>query len=393
MANTRLPPTLGGTPRTPYRRHLSPSCPLIRKGNGNGNCDWNRDWNRNHDHLRSFAYPNINEQRKQVNGSPDQPIALSDAEVVGKLKRKPSEGEQTIASLSEGAAKKRRKTVETVSVRCCDHVQSVLPTSAVRCPVSVSVTVSFPAVVLAAPTPTPTPTPHDPVDYAYTCFIVQILTELLFSYDESCKIAFLSFTPKKCNQTPATEGGAKHRTAAIQLLLSDLMTFGAFNPQPPSEAHKQIRLDNRATLVIVALCVDTATNHEIKGVPTALVSVRKFSRLSVAHSRTFHHPTAPRSAIAACLPCQICHRLLAVRFNVNGKKAGDEVLTHIAKVMLEKNFVAALTDVFSEVDLDYPNICTVVSSVWRPLEYLYGVFDMHASLHLLTAGFTARRSR
>ena len=78
---------------------------------------------------------------------------------------------------------------------------------------------------------------------------------------------------------------------------------------------------------------------------------------------------------------------------MNGKKAGDEVLTHIAKVMLEKNFVAALTDVFSEVDLDYPNICTVVSSVWRPLEYLYGVFDMHASLHLLTAGFTARRSR
>ena len=46
----------------------------------------------------------------------DQPIALSDAEVVRKLKRKPSEGEQIIASLSEGAAKKCRKTVETVSV-------------------------------------------------------------------------------------------------------------------------------------------------------------------------------------------------------------------------------------------------------------------------------------
>ena len=78
---------------------------------------------------------------------------------------------------------------------------------------------------------------------------------------------------------------------------------------------------------------------------------------------------------------------------MNGKKAGDEVLTHITKVMLGKNFVVTLTDIFSEVNLDYPNICNVVSSVWYPLEYLYGVFDMHASLHLLTAGFTARRSR
>ena len=58
---------------------------------------------------------------------------------------------------------------------------------------------------------------------------------------------------------------------------------------------------------------------------------------------------------------------------MNGKKAGDEVPTHIAKVMLEKNFVATLTNVLSEVDLNYPNIRNVVSSVLRPLEHLYAV--------------------
>ena len=78
---------------------------------------------------------------------------------------------------------------------------------------------------------------------------------------------------------------------------------------------------------------------------------------------------------------------------MNGKKAGDEVPTHIAKVMLEKNFVATLTNVLSEVDLNYPNIRIVISFVLRPLQCLYGVFDIHASLHILTAGFTARRSR
>ncbi|TBU23313.1 hypothetical protein BD311DRAFT_800081 [Dichomitus squalens] len=57
---------------------------------------------------------NINGKVKteEGSGSRDQPIALSDGEDSGKLKRKLSEGGQTFASLSEGGAKKRRKTVE-----------------------------------------------------------------------------------------------------------------------------------------------------------------------------------------------------------------------------------------------------------------------------------------
>ncbi|KAI1785446.1 hypothetical protein LXA43DRAFT_1038210 [Ganoderma leucocontextum] len=49
---------------------------------------------------------------KTEEGSRDAPIALSDGEDGGKLKRKLSEGQVAAGSISEGGAKKRRKTVE-----------------------------------------------------------------------------------------------------------------------------------------------------------------------------------------------------------------------------------------------------------------------------------------
>ena len=221
--------------------------------------------------------------------------------------------------------------------------------------------------------------PQDPTDYTYPCFIMQILTELLFSY-ETCKLAFLSYSAKKRTQTPAKES-AKHRTAAIQFLLSDLMTFGTINPQPPSEARRQITLCNWAMSVVVALCVDTTSTQDIKDVPTDLISVRKFVLEAISRAlKDLPSSDNPESRYSRLLALSdLCHRLLTVRFNVNGKKNGEDVPTHIAKVMLEKSFVATLTNVLSEVDLNYPNIRNVVSSVLRPLEHLYAT--RRISLH------------
>ncbi|KAI0666580.1 hypothetical protein C8Q78DRAFT_1176707 [Trametes maxima] len=212
--------------------------------------------------------------------------------------------------------------------------------------------------------------PQDPVDYTYPCFIMQVVTELLFSYD-ACKIAFLSYSPKKRNQTPAKEGATKHRTAAIHFLLSDLLTFGTINPQPPAEARKQITLCNWAMSVIVALCVDTTTSQDIKDVPTELVAIRKFVLEAISRAlKDLPSSENTESRYSRLLALSdLCHRLLTVRFN-SSKKTGEEAPTHVAKVMLEKNFVSTLTNVLAEVDLNYPNIRNVVSSVLRPLEYL-----------------------
>jgi E3 ubiquitin-protein ligase HUWE1 len=64
----------------------------------------------------------------------------------------------------------------------------------------------------------------------------------------------------------------------------------------------------------------------------------------------------------------LCYRLLTVRFNPGLRKPHEETPTHIAKIMLEKNFVSTLTNALAEVDLNYPNVRVVVAAMLKPLE-------------------------
>ena len=210
---------------------------------------------------------------------------------------------------------------------------------------------------------------HD--HYHYACFLMQCLTELLFSYD-SCKLAFLSYSPKKRPQTLAKETVNKHRTATLSFLLSDLISFGTINPQSTSDTRNRITICNWAMSVLVALCVDSSSTHELKDISPDLVSVRKFVLEAVCRAIKDLSPSETVEGRYGRLLAlaDLCHRLLTVRFNTASRKQQDETPTHIAKVMLEKNFVATLTTALAEVDLNYPNVRGLVASILRPLEYL-----------------------
>jgi E3 ubiquitin-protein ligase HUWE1 len=213
--------------------------------------------------------------------------------------------------------------------------------------------------------------------YRYSCFLMQCLTELLFSYD-SCKTAFLSFSPKRRPQTPAKEAGNKHRTVALNFLLSELISFGTINPHPGPDAQNRIMTCNWAMSVIVALCVDASFNQELKEISPDLVSVRKFVLEAVSRSIKDLPPQEPLDARYGRLLAlsDLCNRLLIVRFNATQRKQQDEIPTHIAKIMLEKHFVATLTNALAEVDLNYPNVRSLVASILRPLEHLYVILQM-----------------
>lgn len=207
--------------------------------------------------------------------------------------------------------------------------------------------------------------------HLYSCFLMQCLTELLFSYD-SCKVAFLSYAPKKRNQTPMKEGTTKHRTTVLQFLLSDLVSFGGINAQTDIGSQSRHLLCNWAMSIVVALCVDTSSGSEVKDVSPDLISVRKFVLEAVSRaikdlpaSETVDSRYGRLFALS-----DLCHRLLTVRFNTVARKPQEETPTHIAKVMLEKNFVATLTNALAEVDLNYPNVRSLVAAILRPLEHL-----------------------
>jgi len=215
---------------------------------------------------------------------------------------------------------------------------------------------------------------HDPHQYA--CFLMQCLIELLFSYD-TCKIAFLSFSPKKKSQTPAKEPSSKFRSVTLQFLFNDIINPGTINPSPADSNRRYLSLCNWAMLIIVSICVDTSVSlHESKDISSDLVTVRKFVLETLSRSlkdiSSMENLQVRYGKLLAY--ADLCHRLLTVRFNntnTSGRKPQDEIPTHIAKIMLEKNFVFTLTNALSEVDLNYPHVRTLIDFILRPLQYLY----------------------
>ncbi|KAG8213892.1 hypothetical protein J3R82DRAFT_10637 [Butyriboletus roseoflavus] len=211
--------------------------------------------------------------------------------------------------------------------------------------------------------------PSEQERYAHCCFLMQCLSELLFSYD-ACKLAFLSYNPKKQRQqTPSKDG--KYRTAVLQFFCSELVTYGTIAAQPDAKA--RLHLCTWAMSVLVALCVDCSPGAETKEIPADLVLIRKFTLDAISRAIKETLPSESMGSRYGRLLAltDLCNRLLTVRFSNNGsRKPMEENTTHVAKIMLEKNFVATLTTALGEVDLNFPNIRNLVASVLRPLENL-----------------------
>ena len=219
------------------------------------------------------------------------------------------------------------------------------------------------------------PTPFPPIDvhdkYQYLCFTMQCLTELLFSYD-TCKVAFLSYSKKRSQQGHSKDQANKFRTTTLHFLLSDLITYGTISPSSDGKHRNKGLLCSWAMNVVGALCVDTSSALEMKDVSVDLTNVRKFVLETISRAIKDLPPAESTEARYGRLLAlaDLCHRLLTVRMNLNTRKQQDEVPTHMAKIMLEKNFVAILTTALSEIDLNYPNVRNLVAAMLRPLEYL-----------------------
>ena len=225
--------------------------------------------------------------------------------------------------------------------------------------------------VLSQPERNPAGEAQDPKpDQYYSGFLMQSLTELMFSYD-ACKTAFLSYTPSKRSGIAAKDA-TKGRLTALNFVLSDLVSFRTIDLDPSNDARNKVPLCNWAMSLIVALCVDTSSSQPIKDVSPELIAVRK--TVLEAVSRAIKDPSQSESLDARygrlLALADLCYRLLTVRFNPGLRKPHEETPTHIAKIMLEKNFVSTLTNALAEVDLNYPNVRVVVAAMLKPLELL-----------------------
>ncbi|CDW98495.1 hypothetical protein [Sporisorium scitamineum] len=257
----------------------------------------------------------------------------------------------------------------------------------------------------AGPTATPGQAPEktegekqDDIAFFYSSFLMQCLTELLSSY-APCKTSFVNFNKKRlfaaavgasatpvstpaANASagvafaPGTPGGrdaARSRAGILSTFLTELVPAGFLSSYDSSELRRKMTLSNWAMSVLVALSADVSVHIDVKEVPADLISVRKTVLDAIARSikeaASSSEPIEVRYGRLYALS-DLCHRLLIARPNNTGGKQTEDLTLHMAKTMLEKNFVTVLTSAIADVDLNLPTVKSLLEAILRPLEHL-----------------------
>jgi E3 ubiquitin-protein ligase HUWE1 len=203
----------------------------------------------------------------------------------------------------------------------------------------------------------------------YSRFIHNLLSELLLSYD-ACKVAFLTY-PRKKPLTNVVKEVAKFKSVPMSFLLQELTVVKG----DPAEWPKRTMKPNHYHSLIVALCTDANGMTEVSTTNSPIVSVRKCVLESIL--KALKEPVLPNVAetteqrYARYIALgDLCYRLLTSNPQAQGQKAQEDSLIHMAKIMLDKNFVPTFSAILSEIDLAHPMSGGLTSSILAPLEAL-----------------------
>nr|XP_019010464.1 uncharacterized protein I206_04933 [Kwoniella pini CBS 10737]OCF49245.1 hypothetical protein I206_04933 [Kwoniella pini CBS 10737] len=207
--------------------------------------------------------------------------------------------------------------------------------------------------------------------HSYAGLLISILTELLGSYTPVKQYFVASVREQGLGTTRLHRG--------IASLINDLVCCVALQPdvtgipqfERGSKPARRLAISSWAVSMILALCSDTTPSATVKAVPEDMANIRKTvldaivkvlrdsgssSDLSVRYGRLW--------AIG-----ELIYRLLMARPIGPTRQMNDSTL-HIAKTMLEKNFVGLLTSALGEIDLNYPNVRNVLVSLLKTLDHL-----------------------
>lgn len=210
----------------------------------------------------------------------------------------------------------------------------------------------------------------------YACLLLQLLTELLGSY-LPCKMAFL--VTHRRRKDPAAAGLARPRHVFLAALINEWVCGVRYDdvaspagPEKDEHSQTRIAISAWASSAVIALCADIGGVFDLKEGPSELVTVRKIVldliAKAIKDTAAGHLDDDQRYGRLWSLS-ELVLRLLTTKSASAGKGQDDSSL-HVAKIMLEKNFVALLTTSLGEVDLEHSKIKLLLATVIRPLEQL-----------------------
>lgn len=208
--------------------------------------------------------------------------------------------------------------------------------------------------------------------FIYRCFILQALTELLSCYTRT-KIEFINFSRKAPPREAITP--SKPRSAILNYLLNDVIPLGTLIHTEDIAYKKRATTSQWAILSIVSLSAQTGESTCAENEST-LLFVRKFileSALKVFKDASSSMESLDTKYSRMMSLTDLFFRMLSARPNHNhspNSALSEKSQLQIARIMFEKNFIAALTSSLADIDLNFPSARRVIKYILRPLKLL-----------------------
>ena len=220
---------------------------------------------------------------------------------------------------------------------------------------------------------------HHPI-HIYRCFLLQCLTELLSSYNRT-KIEFINFSRKA---DPKAMTPSKPRSGVLNYLLHVLLPVGSLEQNESIAYRKKDTTSNWAMSTIVALCMKTGEKGNDPRIHTSeeqsepdLLFVRKFVLEHALKAYKDAHSSTENLEIKYSRMLRLADLFNGILVSGNsqssaarGTESNVTPQRELAKIMFEKNFIAALTGSIADIDLNFPGAKRAVKYILRPLKLL-----------------------
>ncbi|QPG76435.1 hypothetical protein FOA43_003824 [Brettanomyces nanus] len=214
-------------------------------------------------------------------------------------------------------------------------------------------------------------------DLAYTLFLMQTISELLFSYKQA-KTEFLMFSKK--NVDPQAVG--KPRSTALNILVHRLILSDPFSKSSSVEAKRRKLLSQFAGVCIFAL-VSTVPMKNVKYTDPHIVDpdmtfVRKFAVdiliKAIKNENSDNGSALMRYSKIVDILDVVC-KLLGDSFELSLTSCIDLLVTrhddyYIANELLEKKFSFLLTSILADLDPNFPYTEDIAGAIMRCLSAL-----------------------
>ncbi|OAV88066.1 hypothetical protein PTTG_29170 [Puccinia triticina 1-1 BBBD Race 1] len=169
----------------------------------------------------------------------------------------------------------------------------------------------------------------------------------------------------------AAAADLKSKHEILNFMLCDLIPTGPLTQPNTTESQKKSAIASWAIMGLVALCHEPNAGKEPSDIVTSARSfvLTGLSR-AIQDAIVSEEPVNTRYGRLYALSDLTFRLLTAAPFAQRPSASPSEAPIQIAKIMLEKNYAALVSNALADVDLNFPSVQSLLNSILRPLEHL-----------------------